>query len=1320
KMSEARRDSLQEINQLHNEILELCSEDEDSMVENMGSGGRNSSVIFVGLSRASPQVIEDSIINLISDPSLSSDSSGNVTSSPNQATRGQASPELVIHKTSVEKPYSIEEVFDKETVTDLCSPNASILQANTSTLTSSMSSVSSDVCKMKESFKNNGTCIVCKSDRNGDKFVVASSTTDTIACTCCKTNICKEYSSTFTTMTGSKVASDNNVCSFDGGKDVEKVVTTELMISSESTPKAQKFRNENLSISSLDCSPIPKNDWRNDTSNLTPIPGINNDVSECKVVHSTPLGRHKKFPNSSTFAKSSVVRKTLRKLYSDLASDIDDHTLEYKHVNKNTSSQYISGFAALCKGDPSQKPNQIFLAKSNASLSKINILSLVEGNSAIINKKEDEKCRERNKKKVCSSPILGRFKDVSVSRSMSVLEEDILDVSEDILGLEEDVITDNEITDDKMEITLLGLDTVPYAQCSQVEDKTLTKRDHLKDNMDDEMDNTLLEDTVHEEEIVVSQEKNYDLNMKTKCLFPGLNTELVRSTDGGELEKTEKKQLSDDKKDMAVDSRKWSSQTFLFTELESGEIVSGVDYCEFDQTTLLATSDKRVFDQTTTLEKSDETEYEQRTMPEKTQLSTSIRHEKDIYKALNSSIDSFELIRSPEITKEKQHTYMFSKKDNRTVDSTRKSVTEETLPSKICTAKPKAEACTDSSTPEIHTFLSSDMLIKLRQKRRKRKLEKIMSCGKVLMRDIDPVELKEKKMNKIETKPISEEMKVTKKKRHTKKKKTKVPLEEQSEAVSNILLIAAEIAHDQGKVETNSQPPETKENSMNNEDVKDADQKIKNRDVIHLNDGVKQQQIGSSSNAFVNIEMHSSSRDSEIGTVSDVVPSSAVILQSLLVPVQNAEKLSRKLKIHHVGLPLETQKVRRSKETEDEKSEIFSPSNRIGAGDDIKNSNDKLELQMGNSQLFPKGGEKEKAVGNKEAPVAEFFTNVAMGRDGNSFSDQSNNIEKKTDFFIPKVTFVVNHGATSTITSKASSHPDVKVNDETNSVREKEEVTTVEDKEHQNKMEIVSLMQEHAALCQTLEGNKLIQQVQKKWKCSVTKTPETNLTTSLFAYHPNSSKKTESKLQGERYCTLDTEANLQLGSLLDSRKQVQKQVAKELHALEKQKEAEIASVPINIKLSKLASAHREQIRKLQFQQDLELNDLHKQFYFNSDYQKALILQIQEEHKIQMTRLRLLMKQEMSLLDKEKQITTARIAARFDQKINQLKNIAEQSQQEHLTNSVHGPYVSLELFKAPRHRSKGTVIAVCLPAGIAQALLKEDAVYDHFYSCEWNK
>ncbi|KAL3881204.1 hypothetical protein ACJMK2_027660 [Sinanodonta woodiana] len=1108
------------------------------------------------------------------------------------------------------------------------------------------------------------------------------------------------------------------------------------------TPMAEtKFRNENLVISSLDCSPIPKSDWMKiDASNFTPLPGINNDVSACSVVHSTPLGGHRTFKNSSTTAKRSIMPKTVEEMCNDLASDISDHTLDSKHDNKNTSSQYISGFDALCKNDQNQKSHQTFLdrtVKCNTPLSKINLQALMEENATMIKKTENEKYRLKNKENVFSTPVKGRFKDVSVSRSISVLEEDILDVSEDILGLEEDVVTDNDLTDDdEMEITVLDIDTVQYAQLSKVKDKTLTYRDHLEDSVEDEMNKTSLEDTVREEETLLKQEKIYDMNMKRKSLFPRLNTELVGLTDVVELDKQAyvatcnkrgESQFSDDKNELAVGSRKRSSQTFLFTELESEKVVIGVDSCEFDQTTLLATSYKGVFDQTTllatsykgvfdqttTLEKRVKTEDDQKTVQEKPQVSTSIMGDdmKDMYNALNSSIDSFDLIRSPVITKEKVHAYMLSKKDNRTAESQKKSVAGEMLTSTICTSKSEAfDSCTASTKAETSAALSSELLMKLKNKRRKRKLEKIMTSGKVLMRDIDPVEFKENKQ-KIETKLISEEIKKTKK-----NKKTKVPHE--SKAASNILLTAAKTMHDQDKVETNTPLEKAKERCMNNKNEEHADQKIKNRDVTHLNEGAKEQQTISSSKDFLNIDTYSSSQDAKVITVSGVVPSSAVTLQSLLVPEPNTDELSRGLDVDHGKLPSETQEAVSIKEKQVERLGILSHSDRIFV--DVSIGSDKLELQKGNSQLLPKGDENEKAVGNKDAPVAKLLYNVDVCRDGNILLDQGNNVEKNVDFSIMKVSVAVNQGASST--SKMSSHADVILKDETNSEGGRKGVTTVEDKK-QISTETVSLVQEHAALCQNLEGNKLIQQVQRKWKCSVKKTPETNLTTSLHAQRlPNSTKNTVSKLQGERYCTLDTGANLQSGSMVDLRKQSQQQLAKELHDLQQQQAAEIevAVAPFEIKLSNLASAHREQRHKLQLRQDRELKNFRKQFNSDSILLHSLILQIRQEHQTQKYHLQHMMQQEISSLAKEKQHMIAQIAQRFNRKVNQLKNIAEQSQQLTSSGSSQVPYVSVELFKAPQKRRLGRVVTVCLPADVAHALLKEDAVYGHFYSGEWNE
>lgn len=252
--------------------------------------------------------------------------------------------------------------------------------------------------------------------------------------------------------------------------------------------------------------------------------------------------------------------------------------------------------------------------------------------------------------------------------------------------------------------------------------------------------------------------------------------------------------------------------------------------------------------------------------------------------------------------------------------------------------------------------------------------------------------------------------------------------------------------------------------------------------------------------------------------------------------------------------------------------------------------------------------------------------------------------------------------------------------------------------------------------------NELTRSVMKKWKTDGIHNPDRNLT------HATSfRRKTNGEmgmLEGFHFTTLHVENNedgpdrkndTKTRSLADT---IQK-LKMEQNELERLHYCRLRDMKFMLKsrIEEQDMCDRNRLRHLRIQQEMEVRSVHYQ-YANSVFKQTQLMQLKMDHLAQIDHIQCIaMREEQSIKDKYlNSVTTER--TRFEEQFNQMTSLIQQLSQcvfedkeEHF-----GPQVMVSLVKAPcrANNESKTHVSVCLPLEIANAILKEDELYDNFY------
>ncbi|XP_041355038.1 dentin sialophosphoprotein-like [Gigantopelta aegis] len=199
-------------------------------------------------------------------------------------------------------------------------------------------------------------------------------------------------------------------------------------------------------------------------------------------------------------------------------------------------------------------------------------------------------------------------------------------------------------------------------------------------------------------------------------------------------------------------------------------------------------------------------------------------------------------------------------------------------------------------------------------------------------------------------------------------------------------------------------------------------------------------------------------------------------------------------------------------------------------------------------------------------------------------------------------------------------------------------------------------------------------------------------------------------IEGVNKCSVGQSTEELLKSLKGQLDEINKEWEKKLNFLHQQ-EVE--------KESDLRYKHSVVVRSLHVRQQLELQSLKEQLIYNPFLLQFRILQLHQEHTFQAHRLRDVHRNEMAGLRSEAFKRHATEQDRYLRLFNQLNGMIKTFENKDVVNiiSKEGSYVAVDLWKGPCRSNKQTksLVKVCLPADIASYIMREDEIYDMFYT-----
>ena len=279
-----------------------------------------------------------------------------------------------------------------------------------------------------------------------------------------------------------------------------------------------------------------------------------------------------------------------------------------------------------------------------------------------------------------------------------------------------------------------------------------------------------------------------------------------------------------------------------------------------------------------------------------------------------------------------------------------------------------------------------------------------------------------------------------------------------------------------------------------------------------------------------------------------------------------------------------------------------------------------------------------------------------------------------------------------------------------------------------------------------LEETELMQYVKDKWNTSGIQRPDVNLTKCNHFHKTQKGSFSLGLLEGElrilplirtvNNC-IDSQSNMDHSALPEAKRRCIKSVndcplGQSTEDLVKSLKEQLDEVTKEWerkqnflqnqeceKESELRYRHSRVARFLHVRQHLELQNLKEQLIYNPFLLQLRLLKLHQEHTYQAHRLRELHRKEMEQLRSE---VYYRHNSEYDRHLrlsNQLKSMIKTFENKDIANiiSKEGSYVAVDLLKGPCRSNKQTksLVKVCLPADIASYIMREDEIYDTFYT-----
>lgn len=251
--------------------------------------------------------------------------------------------------------------------------------------------------------------------------------------------------------------------------------------------------------------------------------------------------------------------------------------------------------------------------------------------------------------------------------------------------------------------------------------------------------------------------------------------------------------------------------------------------------------------------------------------------------------------------------------------------------------------------------------------------------------------------------------------------------------------------------------------------------------------------------------------------------------------------------------------------------------------------------------------------------------------------------------------------------------------------------------------------------------NDLTRSVMRKWKSNGIHNPEQNLTCASAFRKKNSGLK--GRLEGFHLSTLHGDINekdLYINSpATRSLTESINKLKQDMHEYEQCHYVRLQEMKMkfNAMMEQQNSQNKNRIRRLRIQQEMEARSV----YFQQKdpmFKQCQLMQLKEDHQTQMGHVQCVALNEEQAISNQylNKVDTER--RKFEEQYNQMASLVEQLRQNEFEekDEQFGPHVMVNFVKAPcrNNRERKSQASVCLPLDIANAVLKEDELYDRFY------
>lgn len=254
------------------------------------------------------------------------------------------------------------------------------------------------------------------------------------------------------------------------------------------------------------------------------------------------------------------------------------------------------------------------------------------------------------------------------------------------------------------------------------------------------------------------------------------------------------------------------------------------------------------------------------------------------------------------------------------------------------------------------------------------------------------------------------------------------------------------------------------------------------------------------------------------------------------------------------------------------------------------------------------------------------------------------------------------------------------------------------------------------------DENELTRSVMRRWNSNGIHNPDSNLTHATTIRRKNNEVK--GRLEGFHLSTLhgeNSDINYRSNSELNTRSLTDciRKLKMDMMELERNHFDCLQDMKciFRSKMVEKDSVDRNRIRNLRCQQEMEARSVHYH-YIDPTVKRCQLMQLKMDHMAQIDHLQCIALRDDEFMREEYSRKVEAERNRFEEQYNKISSLIQQLSRREFEekDDQFGPHIMVNLAKAPcvASNEKQTQVSVCLPLEIANAILKEDELYDRIY------